>query len=98
MLRILSAIVLLAVFVLAVAFAWVNDGLVVIDHLNGRLETRLTHALFVALAIGWVLGLASGLSVLFRQRRELRRLQARITRNEAELDGLRRSLAAGDGR
>jgi uncharacterized membrane protein YciS (DUF1049 family) len=98
MLRFLSAAALLAAFLLAVAFAWVNDGTVRIDHLNGVVEMRLTHALFIALAVGWLLGALSGLRVLFRQRRELARRQARIARMESELDGLRRSLAAGDGR
>jgi uncharacterized integral membrane protein len=97
-LRLIAAAGLIAAFLAALIFAWVNTQDVTIDYLSGTVETRLTLALFVALATGWVIGVASGLALMFRQRRDLGRLRSQLARTESELEGLRQSLAPRDGR
>ncbi len=89
MLRWLTLISLLLVFILALLLAYANGAMVKLDYLVGSEVVHLSSALLGAAVIGWLLGLVSGLTVVFRQKREARRLQRAIREAEAEIRNLR---------
>ena len=89
MLRWITLTSLLLVFVLALLLAYANGDIVQLDYLVGSEEVHLSSALLGAAVLGWLLGLLSGFTVVFRQRREARRLQRTIREAEAEIRNLR---------
>jgi uncharacterized integral membrane protein len=80
---------LLLVFSLALLLAYANGALVELDYLVGSEQVHLSSALLGAAVIGWLLGLVSSFAVIFRLRRDARRLQRSIREAEAELRNLR---------
>jgi uncharacterized integral membrane protein len=80
---------LLLVFSLALLLAYANGALVELDYLVGSEQVHLSSALLGAAVVGWLLGLVSSFTVIFRLRRDARRLQRSIREAEAELRNLR---------
>lgn len=69
-------ILLLALVAIAVTFAALNPGRIVLDYAFGAVEVQQSIALIGAMALGWIFGLLSvglGALRLMRQRRSLRR-------------------------
>lgn len=89
MLRIIGIILLVAVFLCALVLAWLNTGTVEIRYLLGSSETALSFALFVALFLGWLLGLVTSLVYIFRLRREIARQKRQQRLLETEVNNLR---------
>lgn len=89
MLRWLTLASLLFVFALALMLAYANGVIVRLDYLVGSEQVHLSSALLGAAVVGWLLGLVSSFTVVFRLRRESRRLQRSIREAEAEIRNLR---------
>ncbi|HEV2110352.1 MAG TPA: LapA family protein [Gammaproteobacteria bacterium] len=89
MTRWIILISLLCVFALALMLAYANGAIVRLDYLVGSEQVHLSSALLGAAVVGWLLGLVSSFSVVFRLRRESRRLQRSIREAEAEIRNLR---------
>ena len=89
MLRWITLISLLLVFVLALLLAYANGDIVQLDYLVGSEEAHLSSALLGAAVLGWFLGLVSGFTVVFRLRRQVRRLKRAISEAETEIRNLR---------
>lgn len=89
MLRWITIISLFLVFVLALLLAYANGALVRLDYLVGSEEVHMSSALLGAAVVGWLLGLASAFSVVWRQRRELRRHRRMLDEAESEVRNLR---------
>jgi len=89
MIRWITLISLLCLFVLALMLAYANGAIVRLDYLVGSEQVHLSSALLGAAVIGWLLGLVSSLTVVFRLRRESRNLKRSIREAEAEIRNLR---------
>jgi lipopolysaccharide assembly protein A len=89
MLRWITIISLFLVFVLALLLAYANGALVRLDYLVGSEEVHMSSALLGAAVIGWILGLASAFSVVWRLRRDLRRHKRMLDEAESEVRNLR---------
>ena len=89
MLRWITLFSLLIVFALALLLAYANGAIVQLDYLVGSEEVHLSSALLGAAVAGWFLGLVSGFTVVFRLRREARRLKRALRDMEAEIRNLR---------
>ena len=89
MIRWITLISLLCLFALALLLAYANGGMVQLDYLVGSEEVHLSSALLGAAVLGWLLGLVSGFTVVFRLKRESRRLQRSLQEAEAEIRNLR---------
>jgi uncharacterized integral membrane protein len=93
MLRWITFISLFLVFALALLLAYANGAFVRLDYLVGSEQVHMSSALLGAAVIGWLLGLASGLSVVWRLKRDLRRQKRHQKRSldeaESELRNLR---------
>ena len=89
MIRWITLVSLLCLFALALLLAYANGALVRLDYLVGSEEVHLSSALLGAAVLGWLLGLVSSFTVVFRLRREARRLQRSIAEAEAEIRNLR---------
>jgi uncharacterized integral membrane protein len=89
MIRWITLVSLLCVFALALMLAYANGAIVRLDYLVGSDEVHLSSALLGAAVVGWLLGLVSSFTVVFRLRREARRLKRSIQEAEAEIRNLR---------
>ncbi|MHB8403893.1 MAG: lipopolysaccharide assembly protein LapA domain-containing protein [Gammaproteobacteria bacterium] len=89
MLRWIAIIALVCIFVVALLLAYANGTTVVLNYLIGSMRAHLSSALLGAAIIGWLLGLLSGLAVIFRLKREAWRLQRSVRDAEAEIRNLR---------
>ena len=89
MIRWITLISLLLVFALALMLAYANGASVRLDYLVGSEQVHLSSALLGAAVIGWLLGLISSFTVVFRLRRENRKLQRSLREAEAEIRNLR---------
>jgi len=89
MLRWITLFSLLIVFALALLLAYANGSIVELDYLVGSEQVHLSSALLGAAVVGWLLGLVSGFTVVFRLRREARRLKRALRDMEAEIRNLR---------
>ena len=89
MIRWITLASLVCVFALALMLAYANGAIVRLDYLVGSEQVHLSSALLGAAVIGWLLGLVSSFTVVFRLRRESRRLQRSIREAEAEIRNLR---------
>lgn len=89
MLRWIAIIALVCIFVVALLLAYANGKTVALDYLIGSMRVHLSSALLGAAIIGWLLGLLSGLAVIFRLKREVWRLQRSVRDAEAEIRNLR---------
>lgn len=77
--RYLVWILKLAVFVLVLAFAVKNTGLVTVRYyFGGEWQSPLVFVLLVAFCIGVAAGLSAGLAQAFRQRREIAALKREL--------------------
>lgn len=82
-------LLLLCVFSIALLLAYANGALVELDYLVGSEQVHLSSALLGAAILGWLLGLVSGFTVIFRFKREGRRLMRSLREAEAEIRNLR---------
>ena len=89
MLRWITIVSLLSVFIVALLLAYANGAMVKLDYLVGSEEVHLSSALLGAAVLGWLLGLASGFSVVFLLKREMRRQKRTLDEVESELRSLR---------
>lgn len=89
MLRWITLVSLVLVFILALYLAYANGAMVKLDYLVGSEEVHLSAALFGATLIGFLAGLASAFSILFRLRRDLRRQKRMLDEAESEVRNLR---------
>lgn len=89
MLRWITLISLFLVFVAALLLAYANGAIVELDYLVGSDQVHLSSALLGAAVVGWLLGLVSGFTVVFRLRRQVRRLKRAISEAETEIRNLR---------
>ena len=89
MYRWIALISLLFVFALALMLAYANGAIVRLEYLVGSEQVHLSTALLGAAVAGWLLGLVSSFTVVFRLRRESRRLQRSLREAEAEIRNLR---------
>lgn len=96
MLRWITLISLFLVFVLALLLAYANGALVRLDYLVGSEEVHMSSALLGAAVIGWLLGLASGFTVVWRLRRALRRQKRMLDEAESEVRNLRNAPGTHD--
>lgn len=87
--RWITLISLFCIFAFALLLAYANGAIVRLDYLVGSEEVHLSSALLGAVVIGWFLGLLSSLTVIFRLRRERRRLKHSVREAEAEIRNLR---------
>src|SRR5690349_14469369 len=89
MLRWITLISLFLVFVAALLLAYANGAIVELDYLVGSDQVHLSSALLGAAVVGWLLGLVSAFIVVFRLRRQVRRLKRAISVAETEIRNLR---------
>ncbi len=89
MIRWITLVSLLCVFALALMLAYANGAIVRLDYLVGSEQVHLSSALLGTAVLGWLLGLASAFTVVFRMRRENRKLQDTIRESETEIRNLR---------
>ncbi len=89
MLRIIGSILVLLVIVLGASFAWLNSDAVDIDLWVRDYELGLPYVLFIALLIGWILGVLSTAGLIVRKIREVRRLRKAAKLAETEINNLR---------
>ena len=89
MLRIIGVVLVVLVVVLGASFAYINSGTVTVHLWIRTVELSLPFALFSALLLGWLLGIASTVGVIMRQLREVRRLRRAAKLAETEINNLR---------
>jgi len=89
MIRWVTLVSFLCVFALALILAYANGAIVRLDYLVGSDQVHLSSALLGAAVVGWLLGLISSFTVVFRLRREARRLKRSVQEAEAEIRNLR---------
>lgn len=89
MFRWIAIILFVCIFVIALILAYANGTTVTLSYLVGSARVHLSSALLGAGIIGWLLGLLSGLVVVFRLKRETWRLNRSIRDAEAEIRNLR---------
>ena len=89
MLRWITPVSLVLVFILALYLAYANGAMVKLDYLVGSEEVHLSAALLGAAVIGFLLGLASSFMVVWRLRRELRRQKRMLDEAASEVRNLR---------
>ena len=95
--RILSLGILLIVFLLGISFAVLNPDKISVNYYFGESEIRISTALVLALVIGALLGVISGLGIILRQRTRISRLNRMVSVTEKEVNNLR-SLPIKDDR
>ena len=87
--NILFLIVLLAMLLLATAFAALNPGVITIDLAFFETEVTKSLALIVAFGVGWVFGLICAGIILLRSVTEKRQLRKSLGLAESEVRALR---------
>ncbi|HVC29085.1 MAG TPA: LapA family protein [Gammaproteobacteria bacterium] len=89
MMRWIAFIILISIFAVALLLAYANGTTIVLDYLIGSMHVHLASALLGAAIIGWILGLLSSLAIIFRLKREARRLKRSVREAETEIRNLR---------
>ena len=89
MLRIIGVVLVVLVVVFGASFAYINSGTVTVHLWVRTVESSLPLALFLALLLGWLLGIVSTAGVIMRQLREVRRLRRAAKLAETEINNLR---------
>ncbi len=89
MLRVIGSILVFVVVVLGASFAWLNSNPVTVDFWLRSYELGLPYVLFIAVLIGWVLGILSTVGFIVSQLREIRRLKRSVKLAETEINNLR---------
>lgn len=87
--RLVQGIVLLAVFVLALAFTVINADTVTLNYYLGRLELPLSVTLIGTFAVGAVVGILVNIGRVIRLKREIHRLKRSERIAQQELTNLR---------
>ncbi len=87
--RIVQGIILLIVFVLALAFTVINADAVTLNYYLGKLELPLSVIIIGAFAMGAIVGILATLGRVMRLRREVNRLQRSERIAQQELTNLR---------
>ena len=97
MLRALLFVLLVAaVALLAVVFAWLNPGTVSLNLAVGEFEVQKSQAFALTIVTGWLLGALSASVLVLKLLRDRRKLRRSVRLAEAEADNLR-SLPLRDG-
>jgi len=89
MLKLIYAILALALFVITLSFAALNSDPIPIDYYIGRVEIPLALLLVAALGVGALLGSLVGLGRVVRIKREMARLRRESRATEEEVRNLR---------
>ena len=90
MIRTLSTVLVLAVFILlAAVFTWLNPGMVQLDLAFAPVELSKSLAFLIAFVAGWGFGLLSCSAVLLRLVHQRRKLRRSVRLAEAEVKNLR---------
>ncbi len=89
MLKLIYAVLALALFVVALTFAALNSDPVAIDYYLGRIEVPLALLLVAALGVGAMLGSLVGLGRVVRVKREMAKLRRETRATEQEVRNLR---------
>lgn len=87
--RILSYIFLLLIVVLGVSFASLNSGVVTLNYYLGHKVMPLSLLLVSVFAIGCLLGILVGLSIIIKLKLKNYRLRSRLKLAEKEVANLR---------
>lgn len=96
MLKLIYALLALALFVAALSFAALNADPVTVDYYLGQLQVPLALLLVAALVVGALLGSLVGLARVLRVRREMAQLRRAARATEEEVRNLR-ALPLRDG-
>jgi len=89
MLKLIYAILALALFVITLSFAALNSDPIPIDYYIGQVEIPLALLLVAALGVGALLGSLVGLGRVVRIKREMARLRRESRATEEEVRNLR---------
>ena len=89
MLKLIYAILALALFVVTLSFAALNSDPIPIDYYIGQVEIPLALLLVVALGVGALLGSMVGLGRVVRVKREMAKLRRESRATEEEVRNLR---------
>lgn len=90
MARLIGFIVLLVVFVFALAFAALNVDDIQLNYHLGTITLPLSLSLAIATAIGVVIGIIATMGIVIGMRRELVKLRKTIKLTDKELTNLRK--------
>jgi uncharacterized membrane protein YciS (DUF1049 family) len=82
-------VLLVAVLLIATAFAALNPNPVLLDLAVGTVEVQVSLAMIIAFGAGWLFGLLCAALALLRAVGERRRLRRAATMAEAEVRALR---------
>lgn len=88
--RVVGFVAALIIVFFGLSFSVLNAQRVALDFYFGRADVPLSMILFVALALGAVLGVLAAFGVVLRQRREVAQLRRRIGDAQKELAELRK--------
>lgn len=88
--RLIALIFLVIMIALGLSFAMLNPAPVALDFYFGETNLPLSLALVIALALGAFVGLLVALSLVLRQRWELRQIKRQLSATRAELSELRK--------
>ena len=88
--RLLSLIAALLILALGLSFTLLNAEPVRVDFYLGEAQLPLSLWLAITLALGAILGVLSSLGLLWRQRREVRRVRRQAGTARKELTELRK--------
>ena len=88
--RLLSLIAALLILALGLSFTLLNADPVRVDFYLGEAKLPLSLWLAITLALGAILGVLSSLGLLWRQRREVRRMRRQAGTARKELTELRK--------
>lgn len=91
--RFISAILLLAFFIVLIALACVNAETVTINYYFGKIQIALSFAIGLSVVIGFLIGLSIVLIVYLRQKSQQLKLKQQLKKLKKELDTLRVIIA-----
>ncbi len=89
MLRLIGFIIALLVVIMGASFAYLNFGSVEVDLWVRTYHIGLPWVVFLALVLGWVLGILSVAGIIIRQLARIRRLKRSVKLAETEISNLR---------
>lgn len=87
---IVYALILVVVILAAASFASLNPGDIRLDLAFGVVETRVSLAFAVTLALGWLIGLATLAGYALKLLNDRRKLRKSVRLAEEEVNNLRR--------
>jgi len=89
MLRLIGFIIALLVAILGASFAYLNFDPVTVNLWVRSYEIGLPWVVFLALALGWILGILSVAGIIIKQLARIRRLKRAVKLAETEISNLR---------